>query len=63
MIRLERVLDAIDAGRRRGDEHRAARLSDGERDAGVGADVRLLQGDGIRGVQADLARNPLENRE
>ena len=47
---VRRVLDALDAGGRRGDEHGAARLSDGERDAGVGADVRLLQGDGIRGV-------------
>ncbi len=58
-----RVLDALDAGGRRGDEHRAARLPDGERDAGVGADVRLLQGDGIRGVQADQLRHPLEDRE
>ena len=45
-----RVLDALEAGRGGRDEHGAARLSDGERDAGVGADVRLLQGDGIRAV-------------
>ena len=53
-----RVLDARDAGGRRGDEHGAPRLPDGERDAGVGADVRLLQGDGIRGVPGNQLPPP-----
>ena len=58
-----RVLDAVNAGGRRGDEDGAARLPDGERDAGVGADVRLLQGDGIRAVLLDQLPHPLEDRE
>ena len=53
-----RVLDALDARGRRGDEDGAARLPDGERDAGVGADVRLLQGDGIRRVLPRSAPRP-----
>ena len=53
-----RVLDALNAGGRRGDEHGAPRLPDGERDAGVGADERLLQGDGIRGVLRDQLLPP-----
>src|SRR5258708_182398 len=58
-----RVFDALNAGGRRGDEYGAARLADGERDAGVGADVRLLQGDGIRAVLLDQLPHPLEDRE
>jgi hypothetical protein len=41
--RRRRVFSARDAGGRCGDEHGSARLPDGECDAGVGADVRLLQ--------------------
>ena len=48
-----RVLSAGDAGGRRGDEHGSPRLPDGECDAGVCADVRLLQRDGIRRVLRD----------
>ena len=43
-----RVLGALDARRRGRDEHGAARLPDGERDAGVGTDERLLERDGVR---------------
>ena len=57
------VLDAVEPRGRRGDEHGAPRLPDGECDAGVGADVRLLQGDGIRAVLGDQLRDALENRE
>ena len=49
---------------RAGDEHGAARLADGERDAGVGADVRLLERDRIRLVPrdevGDLVVDPLQ---
>ena len=44
------------------DEHGAARLSDGERGAGVDADERLLEGDRIGRVLHDERRHPLENR-
>ena len=61
--RSRRVLSARDAGGRRGDEHGSARLPDGECDAGVGADVRLLQGDGIRLVLRDQLLDAREDRE
>ena len=57
-----RVLGALDAGRRGGDEHGAARLPDGERGAGVGADEGLLQRDGIRRVLRNELRHPVEDR-
>ena len=57
------VFGARETGGRRGDEHGSARLPDGERDAGVCADERFLQGDGIRGVQADQLLDALEDRE
>ena len=60
--RRRRVLSAGDAGGRRGDEDCAARLPDGERDAGVGADVRLLQRYRIRNVLGDEAGDPVEDR-
>ena len=44
------VLGALDAGGRGRDERGAARLPDGERDAGVGTDEGLLQRDGVRRV-------------
>src|SRR5262249_3601021 len=56
------VLEALDPGGRGRDEHGSARLPDGERDAGVGADVRLLQGDGIRAVLRYQPRDPVEDR-
>ena len=58
-----RVLSARDADGRRGDEHGSPRLPDGECDAGVCADVRLLQGDGIRRVLRDQLLDAREDRE
>src|SRR5205823_2175488 len=57
-----RVLGAVNARERAGDEHGAPRLPDGERDAGVGADVRLLEHDRIGRVLLDERRHPLEDR-
>ena len=57
-----RVLSALDAGERRGDEHCAARLPDRERGAGVGADERFLQGDGIRLEVRHQPLHALEDR-
>jgi hypothetical protein len=57
------VLSARDADGRCGDEHGPPGLSDGECDAGVCADVRLLQGDGIRGVLGDQLLDAREDRE
>src|SRR5262249_21696557 len=61
--RRGRVLSARDAGGRRGDEHGAPGLPDGECDAGVGADVRLLQRDDIRRVAGDQLPDAGEDRE
>ena len=58
-----RVLSARDAGGRRGDEHGSPCLPDGECDAGVCADERLLQGDGIRRVFRDQLLDAREDRE
>ena len=55
------VLRALDSGRRGRDERGAARLSDEQRDAGVGTDERLLQRDGIRLVGRDEAGDPVED--
>ena len=57
-----RVLGAGDAGVGGRDEHGAARLSDGERDAGVGADVRLLERHRIRRVLRDEAGHAVVDR-
>ena len=61
--RCGRILGARHAGGRAGDERGAARLPDGERDTGVGADVgllerhrlRLVPGDEVRHLVVDLA--------
>src|SRR5581483_8130167 len=45
-----RVFGALDARARSRDENGASRLTDGERGAGVDADERLLEHDGIRRV-------------
>ena len=57
-----RVLGARDPCRCGRDERGAARLPDEERDAGVGTDERLLQGDGVRLVLRDEAADPVEDR-
>ena len=57
-----RVLSGRDAGGCAGDEHGPARLPDRERDAGVGADERLLQRHRIRGVLGDEPGHPVEDR-
>ena len=57
------VFGALDAGERRGDEDCPPRLPDGERDAGVCADERLLQSDGIRRVFRDQLLDAREDRE
>jgi len=59
---VRRVFNALDADGRRRDEYGAPRLPDGERDAGVGADVRLLQGDDIRAVLRNQLLHPVEDR-
>jgi hypothetical protein len=51
--RGRRIFGAVETGIGAGDEHDAARLPDGERDAGVGADVGLLEGHGRGGVTLD----------
>jgi hypothetical protein len=58
-----RVLSALDPGLGRRDEHGAARLSDGERDAGVGTHVGLLERDGVGLVRRNEPANPLEDRQ
>ena len=57
-----RVLDGHDAGGRAGDEYRPARLPDRERDAGVCADVRLLQRHRSRRVLGDEPGHAVEDR-
>ena len=57
-----RVLGALDPGGGGGDQRGAARLPDGERDAGVGPDVRLLERDGVRRVLRDERCDPVEDR-
>ena len=57
-----RVLGASDTCRCGRDECGAARLPDEERDAGVGTDERLLQGDGVRLVLGDEPADPVEDR-
>src|SRR5438874_10304651 len=57
-----RILGALNALERGRDEHGAARLPDGERDAGVGADEGLLEDDRIRRVLRDERRHSLEDR-
>ena len=52
-----RVLSAVDACGRACDERGAACLPDGERDAGVGADERLLEDDRLRLVSVDELRD------
>ena len=51
--RRRRVLGAEDVSRRAGHEDGAARLADGERGAGVDADERVLEDDGVRPVEGD----------
>ena len=58
-----RILGAADPGAGGGDEHGPARLTDGERDAGVGADVGLLEDDRIRGVCLDEPGDAVEERQ
>jgi hypothetical protein len=57
-----RVLRARDPSRGGRDERGAACLPDEERDAGVGTDERLLQGDGVRLVLLDEGADPVEDR-
>ena len=58
-----RVLSTFDPGRGGRDEHGAARLPDGERDAGVGTHVGLLERDGVRLVLRNELPNPFEDRQ
>src|SRR6266404_6255913 len=57
--RVLRARNARDGGR---DENGAARLSDGERGAGVDADERLLERDRIGRVLGDESRHAVEDR-
>src|SRR5262249_50840993 len=57
-----RVLAAVNGGESARDEHGAAGLTDRERGAGVGADERLLERDGIRAVLLDETLDALEDR-
>jgi hypothetical protein len=57
-----RILSALDAGARGRDHDGSARLPDGERGAGVGADEGLLECDGIRTMLLDETRDPVEDR-
>ena len=57
------VFGAADADGRCGDEDGSPGLSDGERDAGVGADERLLQRDRIRRVLGDQRADAVEDRQ
>jgi hypothetical protein len=56
------VLSGRDAAGRARDEDGSAGLPDRERDAGVGADVRLLQRHRIRSVFDDERSDPVEDR-
>jgi len=56
------VLSGLNTCARARDEHGSAGLPDRERDAGVCADVGLLEHDGIRAVLLDELRDPLEDR-
>ena len=58
-----RVLSALEPGRGGRDEHGAACLPDGERDAGVGTHVGLLERDGVGLVLRNELPNPLEDRQ
>ena len=58
-----RVLSALDSGGGGRDEHGAARLPDGERDAGVGTHVGLLERDGVGLVLRNELPNSLEDRQ
>ena len=57
-----RILGAGHARARARDEHGAARLTDGERGAGVDADERLLERDGIRRMLGDERLDAVEDR-
>ncbi len=57
-----RVLGAIDAGGCGGDHCGASRLTDEERDAGVGADERLLERDGVRRMRRYELQHAVEDR-
>ena len=57
-----RVLGALDAGRRGRDERGAARLPDGERDAGVGTHEGLLERDGVWRMLPNERGDPVEDR-
>src|SRR5439155_10344152 len=57
-----RVLSALDTGAGGGDHDGPARLSDGERGAGVDAYERLLERDGIRPMRLDETRDAVEDR-
>ena len=56
------VLGALEAGRRGRDERGAARLPDGERDAGVGTDEGLLERDGVGRMLPYELGDPVEDR-
>ena len=58
-----RVLSALDSGGGGRDEHGAARLPDGERDAGVGTHVGLLERDGVGLVLRNELPHSLEDRQ
>ena len=57
-----RVLNALDAERRGGDEHCPARLTDGERGAGICSDERLFDCDGGGLVRRNQRLHPVEDR-
>jgi hypothetical protein len=56
------VFSALDAGGRGGDHRGASRLTDGQRDAGVGADERLLERDGVRRMLRYELHHSVEDR-
>ena len=58
-----RVLSALDPGCGGRDEHGAACLTDGERDAGVGTHVGLLECDGVGLVLRNELPHSLEDRQ
>ena len=58
-----RVLSALDSGCGGCDEHGAASLTDGERDAGVGTHVGLLDCDGVGLVLHKELLHSLEDRQ
>ncbi len=57
------VLSAVEPGLGGRDEHDASRLPDGERDAGVGTHVGLLERDGVGRVLRNESPNSLEDRQ